>query len=272
MSIDALNAGKHVLCEKPMAINFSDARQMAAAAEKNQCRLMINQSQRFSPDTHMLRQYLDQGQFGDIFFSRVSWVRRKGTPVVNFAPGGTMARGTWFISKEQAGGGCLMDIGVHLIDLGWYLMGSPKPVTVTGNTFLKTALPHMRKKGYPAEVDDLSAFHIKFENGAALQGAVCWDSHMSPDHWAQIYGTEGGASLFPAKFYRGGDILETVDLSNPVNGLPTPTAYAHMIDCVRNPKKTLIASGAEMVTIIQILNAIQQSAETGHEVRLDSAS
>jgi predicted dehydrogenase len=148
-------------------------------------------------------------------------------------------------------------------------MGAPKPVAVTGNTFLKTALPHMQKNAYPAEVDDLSAFHIKFENGAALQGTVCWDSHMSPDHSAQIFGTEGGASLFPAKFYRGGDILETIDLSIPVNGLPTPTAYEHMIDCIRHPEKPMIAAGSEMVTIIQILNAIQQSAQGGYEMRLD---
>lgn len=269
MVIDALKAGMHVLCEKPMTITYQDALTMARTAESTGKRLMVDQSQRFSADAQMLKYYQEQGEFGDVFFSRVSCVRRKGMPVLNFEKNGSMGRGDWFIKKAEAGGGCLYDIGIHLIDLGWYLMGMPQPVAVVGSAYLKTALPKLIEKGLPHEVDDLAAFQIRFENDATLQGVVTWDAHVGPDSFVQLFGSQAGASLFPAKIYRGTDVIETVELQIPTNGLPVMSPYAHFIECVRHPEKEMIASGAENVTMIRMLNAIQKSAETGKEIRFD---
>jgi len=269
MAIDALKAGKHVLCEKPMTVRYEDALEMAQTAQATGLRLMVQQNQRFNKEAHQLKYYQEQGHLGEIYFGRVSWIRRKGTPVLNFDKNGTMGRGEWFISREQAGGGCLYDIGIHLIDLGWYLMGLPRPVAVYGSTFLKVASPKLAEKGLPQEVEDLAAFQIRFENGAALQGTVSWDVHNEPDQFVQIFGTAAGASLYPPKIYRGTEVLETVELNIPTNGLPTTTSYEHFIDCVRNPEKPMLAAAAESATMIRVLNAIQQSAETGHEVVLD---
>ena len=269
MAIDALNAGKNVLCEKPMTTTYADALKMAETARKTGLRLMVEQSQRFSIDTQILKHYQNLGAFGEIYFSRVSWIRRKGTPVLNFRKDGSMGRGEWFISRNEAGGGCLYDIGIHLIDLGWYLMDLPRPVAVSGSTYLKTALPKLIEKNLPQEVEDLAAFQIRFENGATLQGVVSWDAHMAPDHFVQVYGTEGGASLFPAKVYQGTDVTESISLDIPTNGLPTQTPYAHFIECVRNPELPMIASAEENATMIRVLNAIQQSAESGQEILFD---
>ncbi len=268
MAIDALLAGKHVLCEKPMTMTYADALKMAATARDTDRRLMVEQSQRFHIDTQILKSYQEQGAFGEVYFSRVSWIRRKGTPVLNFDKNGSMGRGEWFLKRAEAGGGCLYDIGIHLIDLGWYLMGMPRPTAVFGSTYLKVARPKLIEKNLPQEVDDLAAFQIRFENDATLQGAVSWDGHVPPSHFVEIYGTQAGATLFPAKLYRGTDVLESIELKLPTNGLATCSAYEHFIACVRDPEKTMLASAAENVTMIQVLNAIQQSAATNQEVKL----
>mgnify|MGYP006301955575 FL=1 len=132
MTLEALKKGKHVLIEKPMAVTPADAREMAAAAKKAGKRLMVEQAMRFTEEAQMLRAYFDRGEFGDVYFAKSTWIRRKGWPKLNFPPGGTMGRGVWFIEKDKAGYGALGDIGVHLADLAWYLMGNPKPVSVTG--------------------------------------------------------------------------------------------------------------------------------------------
>jgi len=230
--------------------------------------LMINQSQRFNEGTHMIRHYVDAREFGKVYFAIATWNRRKGFPVLNMGPDGIMGRGDWFIRADAAGGGALFDIGVHLLDLAWYLMGSPRPVTVTGSAFLEVARDKLAERKLPAEVDELTAAQIRFENGAALQVMVSWDSHNAHDHSLRLFGSDAGASVFPPRIYRGYDIIETAELSVPKGGLRMPTAYEHFIDCVRDPRKEMIASGQEMVHVIRMLKAIQKSAETGREVTL----
>ena len=268
MAIDALRKGKHVLVEKPMAITPRQARAMAAAAKKAGKRLMVEQAMRFHPETQLLRAYYDRGEFGDVYYARASWIRRKGWPRLNFEPGGTMGRGEWFIRKAEAGWGALGDIGVHLVDLAWYLMGCPKPVAVSGNTWNKVAAPILKRRKMPCEVDETACGFIRFENGSALTAEVTWDSHNEPFQECRVYGDKGGASLFPAKVYRGEDITETVELGRHHGGLPIQTAYAHFVDCIRHPKKRMIAAGEEIVQIVDILDGLSRSAKAGREVRL----
>ncbi|MBN1347956.1 Gfo/Idh/MocA family oxidoreductase [candidate division KSB1 bacterium] len=268
MTIDFLNAGKHVLCEKPMATTWQDARAMVDAAKANKRRLMIEQSLRFSKDSHIVKWYIDNNDLGNIYFSRVGWIRRKGMPVLNFDKNGSMGRGEWFIIKKEAGGGSLYDIGVHFIDLAWYFMGKPKPVTVSGVSYLEVAKPELQRKELPQEVDELSSALIRFENGAALECIISWDAHQGSEYKLQVFGDKGGASMNPAKIYRGTPVIETVELEIPTGGLPTIAPYRHFIDCIKDPEMEMIASGEEVVTIIRILNAIQESAEKGREIVL----
>ena len=268
LAIAALEAGKHVLCEKPMAITVEDAERMVAAARDADRRLMINQSQRFDEATQIIRSCADRGEFGKVYFATASWIRRKGWPVLNMGPDGIMGRGEWFIRKEDAGGGALMDIGVHLLDLAWYLMGSPAPAAVTGASFLEVARGKLAERKLPAEVDELTAAQIRFDNGAALQLVVSWDSHNAPDHSVRLFGSDAGASVFPPVIYRGGDVIETAELAVPKGGLAVETAYEHFVACIRDPQRKMIASGEEMVAVIKMLVAIQECAATGREVLL----
>lgn len=268
MAIFALEHGKHVLVEKPMATSPKAARAMAAAAKKAGKRLMVEQAMRFNPEVQLLRAYYERGEFGNVYYARSTWIRRRGWPRLNFPPGGTMGRGEWFIRKEDAGWGALGDIGVHLTDLAWYLMGCPKPVSVCGGMWNEVAAPVLKEKKMPCEVDETACGFIRFENGSALTVEVTWDSHNQPFQECRIYGDKGGATCFPAKVYRGMDITETVELATHPGGFPIVTAYQHFIECVRDPKKKMIAAGEEIVSIIDILDGLARSAKAGKEVRL----
>ena len=115
-TIMALNAGKHVLCEKPMATCAADAVKMKEAAEKNGKLLMVGFVRRYGNDAKILKDYIDGGYFGEIYYGKATYLRRNGSP------------GGWFGDKSRSGGGPLIDLGVHVIDLTRYLMGNPAPV------------------------------------------------------------------------------------------------------------------------------------------------
>jgi predicted dehydrogenase len=268
MAIDALGKGKHVLVEKPMAISVKQARAMVAAAKKAGKRLMVEQAMRFGDQAQLLRDYYDRGAFGDVYYARSSWIRRKGFPQLNFPPTGTMGRGVWFIHKEEAGYGALGDIGVHMLDLAWYLMGTPKPLTASAMAWNKVTPPILKRRNLRCDVDEMTVGFVRFEGGRAIQVEVAWDSHSAPLHEVRVYGDKGGCTLFPAKVFRGEDIVESVELGTHPGGFEFTDAWSHFIACIRDPKKKMIASGEEIVQVVQMLDGIALSAQTGKEVVL----
>jgi predicted dehydrogenase len=122
-TIDALNAGCHVIVEKPMAMNPGECEKMIAAAKKNKKKLTIGFQYRYHPNSQFLKKAADAGEFGDIMFVKCQALRRRGIP-------------NWgvFGQKKLQGGGPMIDIGVHVIEMAHYVMGSPRPVAATGTT------------------------------------------------------------------------------------------------------------------------------------------
>ena len=118
VSIAALRAGKHVLVEKPLARNAEEARAIAEAAHAHDRVLMVSFDKRYRNDVQWIRQYIDSGALGRIYYAKAHWMRRAGIPRL----------GSWFVSKEQAGGGPLIDLGVHVLDMAMYLLGEPRPL------------------------------------------------------------------------------------------------------------------------------------------------
>ena len=198
MAIDALKKGKHVLVEKPMALNAKQATAMVAVARKAGKRLMVEQSMRFSRDAQLARACYDRGDFGDVYYARSTWIRRKGWPRLNFAPGGSMGGGEWFIRKEEAGFGALGDIGVHLIDLAWYLMGNPKPISVAGSCGTNCG-PHPQTEENAVEVDEMSCGFIRLEGSRVIAAEICWDSHTSPAQEAASTATRAAVRCSPGR-------------------------------------------------------------------------
>lgn len=268
MSIAALQAGCHVLCEKPMATKLADARKMLAEAQKAGKRLMIDMSQRFGPAQRTLKDAASKKVVGDIYYAKSSWIRRKGTPVLDFAPGGSMGRGPWFVDKSKAGGGALMDIGVHLYDLCWWVMGGPKPVQVLASTYNVLSGPRFKKAKVFADVDDLASALVQFDNGATMFLEISWDAHMAPGSYVEVFGSKGGIH------WEGGEVTVYTDdpAGKPTQLKPEPSktegAYQHFVDCCLNPKKPMIASAQECIEVMKVLDAIGRSAASGKSVKI----
>lgn len=121
-AIKAAAAGRNILCEKPMAYNLEDALKMKEAVEKAGVTFMLAVPTRYSGEAQLLREMVDAGKLGDIYYAKTAYIRRRGTPI------------GWFTDTSKSGGGPIIDIGVHCIDRTWFLMGCPKPVRVSAST------------------------------------------------------------------------------------------------------------------------------------------
>ena len=192
LTVAALEHGKHVICEKPLAPTPQDVEQMIAARDKSGKLLMTAQHFRFSPDAKALKAEVDSGVLGDVYHAR-SWMLRRNALV----PSDT------FLEKKHSGGGPCIDIGVHILDLTLWMMGNPKPVTVSGVT--QDKLLHQKGAwsiwggaipGETADVEDFAAALVRFENGATLVLEVSWLLHhktSGEDMQMWLYGDKGGA-------------------------------------------------------------------------------
>ena len=273
-TIMALNAGKHVLCEKPMALNAKEAAAMKEAADKNGKLLMVGFVRRYGNDAKILKDYIDNGYFGDIYYGKATYLRRNGSP------------GSWFGEKARSGGGPLIDLGVHVIDLTRYLMGNPKPVSVFGATFHKLAnRPDIKDKvkGYQAssdhadeifDVEDLATAMIRYENGSVVSIEAAFSLNIKEDEGKiQLFGTKAGAKLDPS--------LEMyTELNGYMSNVTLDTATAldfdglfegeinHYVDCILGRAETCISPAEDGITLMKILDGIYESARTGHEVVL----
>ena len=272
-AIAALNAGKHVLCEKPMAMTVEEAEAMQAAAEKNNRLLMIGFVRRFGNDCAIMKDFIDNGYFGDIYYAKATYLRRKGCP------------GGWFVDKARSGGGPLIDLGVHIIDLCRYLMGNPKPVSVYGATFNKLGNRSniKSKAGYISQtrenedifnVEDLATAMIRFDNGSVLQIEASFSLNIEKDEGVlQFFGTKAGAKLDPELtiYSEMNDYMTNVKLANSTalsfDGL-FENEINHFVECVRTGKPCRNPA-QDGVTLMKILTGIYKSAETGHEVLIN---
>lgn len=271
-AIAALNAGKDVICEKPMATNAEEARLMKEAADRNGKLLQIGFVRRFGNDCKVVKDFIDAGSFGDIYYAKAKYLRRNGNP------------GGWFSDKSRSGGGPLIDLGVHVIDLVRYLIGKPKPVSVYGATFQKLYnRPHIisdrgykaadAQKGDNCDVEDLASALIRFDNGAVLSIEASFCLNIKDiDNDIQIFGTKAGCKLDPQVeiFTEMNDYLVNVGFDNDT-ALSFKGLFAneinHFVDCVLNGTEC-IAPAEDGIDMMRILDAVYESARTGHEVVL----
>ena len=211
---------------------------------------------RFGGAAKLAKDYIEQGELGEIYYGRAVYHRRRGIPT---------GSGSWFVDKKRSGGGALIDIGVHALDSAWWLMGCPKPVSVSGSAYqkFKRVLP----KGAHFDVDDSAFALIKFANGATLNLECSWALNLPGGSVMQIAGTLGGLELNPLKIYQERKGV-AVDITPEV---PNVDAFAgqtgHFVECIQK-SKTPLMSGEQGVQLMQILDAIYKSSATGKEVRI----
>jgi predicted dehydrogenase len=197
IALAAFERGMHVLCEKPLARNGVEAEQMVRAATQANRVLKVVFNRRARSDMQVLKRYIEEGNMGTIYYTKASWMRRYGIP----------GRDSWFINKEMAGGGPLIDLGVHVLDMALYLLGEPRVITVSASTFSelgvraatagKTQTSQKYSVGSTFEVEDLATAFLRLAGGATLLLESSWVTHSNAgdDFGVVCYGTESGAEI-----------------------------------------------------------------------------
>jgi predicted dehydrogenase len=277
-SIAALNAGIHVVCEKPMSSSVAEAQEMIDAARRNNRYLMIAYNYRYRPDTQWMRRVIQSGKLGTIYHINVSWRRETGIPGWG-----------WFGSKQMSGGGALIDLGVHVLDLALWSMGFPKARTVSGDTRAFFGPKAMKTWGrVPGQgidggfdVEDGGIGFIRFDNGANMVLNITWAEHVQPQEDAirvEIQGTEGTIILH-IRNYKNDDTLRfyTEIEGEPVTIIPgirfgSPQGHEGLIrdimDSLRR-EATPSTDGIQGLASVAILEALYQSAAAGREVVME---
>ena len=272
IAVAAFAHGKNVFSEKPDAVSPEKALAMKEAAEKAGKLLMVMRNNRFADASAYMKRYIEAGRMGEIYAGRCAWQRRRGIP----------GKGGWFTTKAQSGGGPLIDLGVHMIDLAVWLMGNPRPVAVSGNTFCKFATSDVsdsvnsnfgdKKAGGTFDVEDLAMGMIRFDNGAVLQIEFSWASNVKEEHrFVELRGTKAGMLWLDGN---------TLEIYSEDDGQLTNTKMAgnlrddghvrnlrHFYD-VLDGKCEPCFKPQQGVDMIKILSAVYESAKTGREIQL----
>jgi predicted dehydrogenase len=267
ITVAALNAGKHVICEKPMATSRQGAARILQAHARAGTKYTVLQNMRVQPSVMRLREFLGPAGLGDVYYARAQWLRRRLLPG---RPG--------FINRSLSGGGALYDIGVHAVDLAWWLMGCPVPARASGSTFDRLAhRPGMGTEwgqwsADEIDVEDFAVGMIRFADGATLAVEASWLG-FQPEReiWrVQLFGTEAGA-LWPDNRVVGERDGHPWDVQLPARNdgsLGHATAIAHFARAVVDDTSVAVPPH-ESATVIAMLEALYRSAAAGREVDIE---
>jgi predicted dehydrogenase len=270
VALEAVRNGKHVLVTKPLAHSEDAARELVQEAERAGVVNMMSLSMRFGPAATYLREQARRGTFGDIYYARARSIRRNGIPA-------------WNLGFIQQGGGAFRDMGVHVLDAVWSILGHPRPVTVSGVAGAKFG---PRGRGYwygrptPEEsvwrqfaADDYAGGLIRFDNGAAVQVESFWASHQPGEVQIELFGTEAGARLRPLTIYRTVDGVEqdaavNLDMGRgSERGEGWDAIAAHFIGCILDgtPCQAPLRYGLQVQIMME---ALLRSGTEGKEVAI----
>jgi predicted dehydrogenase len=279
IAVAALERGIHVLSEKPIARNAAEADSMVAAARAAGRVLDVAFNHRQRGDIQRLKAAMDAGQLGQPYYAKAWWLRRTGIPTM----------GSWFTQSELAGGGPLVDIGIHVLDYSLFLLGNPEVVAVSASTYDLLASagfgasPTSTKTGATADktfdVEDLATVFIRLADGGTLLVEASWAAHRrdGDEFGITIYGTEGGGELIVDDYEPSG----TLRIFGDRNGTPVAkrltakpgrghsAVIEQFVDKVRSGDWGAY-DGSSAAALARVVDACYQSAAQQREVRLDS--
>ena len=191
VACDAFAAGKHVYCEKPLALSGAEARKMLAAAEKAGKKLSMQLGTLFTAEAQCAQEIIEKGVLGHIYYAKTSNYRRRGRP---FVDGYGTAN---FVQKDKAGGGAINDMGVYHLGLMLYLLGQPKLKSVSAATFQELDMDKKRRKISGYNVEELAVGLVHFEGGLTMFFEEAWAIHSESGDGDRIYGSKAGMKLNP---------------------------------------------------------------------------
>jgi predicted dehydrogenase len=253
-AIAALEAGKHVLVEKPLALTPESVERVIAAAERTGRTLMVAMNNRYRPDTAALRPFAQNGELGDVFLTRGAWLNRKMRVV----------RPTWRHRRATAGGGAMMDLGVQTLDLCLWMLGFPEAASV------------MTQMHYPdgMEVEDTAGIIVRMKNGAGISLTVSWSLVAERDrHYLRMLGTRGSGAISPLAVFKEIETGQMIDVTPNVSlgreNLYTASYRQELTHFIR------VATGEsdeplprEQVQVMRIVEAAYRSFTEKREVEL----
>jgi len=267
-SLAALEAGKHILCEKPPTLNAAEMKVLREAASQRGLLYYFSRQFRFTPEMRLAKSLAEEGRLGRIYHATATFVRSRGIPAWG---------GGWFTEKKRSGGGALIDIGIHALDAVWYLMGTPKPLSVSAQVFRN--FDHLVT--VPVfDVEDAAYGFIRFANGAVVQLETSWAGNLTDDipprqyfgresNNSVLYGTKGSIRLKPFALFedRAGELVK-VDLEvEPDERNGFELQLQNFLEAIRGEAKP-INDAEQAVALMEMIDGIYASSTLGREVPL----
>lgn len=263
--IAAAKAGKNILCEKPLAATLEQGLAMEKAVKEAGVQFMLAVVTRYGAEQQKVRELYAEGVFGEIYAAKTLYVRRRGTP------------GGWFTDKELAGGGPVLDIGVHAIDRTWYLMDRPKPISVSAETSYRigdfqtkgiTRWQPFGKGNGVFDTEDSATVFFRFEGGKTMMAEIAWAINGPESATTQLFGSKAGCTFDPLTIYTEDENGYLTDLKPEVKGNDYfVEEIRHFVECV-NEGKTPISPIDDAVTVQRMLDGIYRSAAEHKEVTI----
>ena len=253
MAVAALEAGKHVMCERPFARSADEAAAMVKAAKKAERVVMCTVQHRFRADSQLLRRFVEKGELGHIFYAKAGWLRQRTE----------WDSDEWRRQKKESGGGVVLDLGFQMLDLALWVMGSPAVESLTASV-------HRSRKG---EVEDSATAFLRCDNGATLALEFTWGLLMEKDFaYLNLFGAGGAALLNPLRIHKGMhgalvNVTPNLDTTRNQYKQSMELQVAHFADALRRGVKPM-GDGEEMLAVMQLMDAIYRSADQGKEVQL----
>ena len=264
ITLDCVSMRKHVLVEKPMAINANEAEEMVLASNKKKVKLGVCSARsRFFPQVVMAKKHISEGKIGRIYYGRVSFYRRRGRPGIDI-----LKNSSWFIDKSKAGGGALIDIGCYEIDMMLYLMDNPRPVSVNGATFQGIEDP----KNYISvfDVEEHASVLVRFDNSFMAMFEISWAANFENTEETIFLGSKGGLRLYPFTYYtemNGKQVAIQTDLLGNRFTLSNKLLIEDFINsCTEDAKPK--TPGEQGLKVMQVIDAAYKSAKIGREVQI----
>jgi predicted dehydrogenase len=249
-TLAALEAGKDVLVEKPIARRFAEAAAIAEAAKQHKRKVMVGMNHRFRPDTMILKSFIEGKELGKVFHTKAGWLRRKRSDI------------DWVTQKEKSGGGVFLDLGIVMLDMAFWMMGYPDVKGVSATHFHHTT----------RNVEDTSIVSITMKNGSLITIEVSWSMTVGDDlYYCNIYGTDGTATLSPLQVNKElhGSLVNLAPAKIDPPGQLFKKSYEnelrHFLGAVKG-LHPIVSTADEAVQRMQVVDAVYKSARTRKEV------
>lgn len=250
IAVECLNNNKHVLIEKPIALNYQETKDIDDAAKKNKCHAMVGMNFRFRPDTMLLKSLINSGELGEMFYIKCGWTRKQSSEQ------------KWFNKKNLAGGGVLLDLGIVMLDTALWLLDYPKVKTVSAQNF-----SHKQQA-----VEDSSVGFIRFNNSSILNYEVSWSFHDETDSFKlAALGTEGTGHLNPLRAYKkvaSTRVDYTIGSGSQTKNLfkkSYENELKHFIGTIKG-SNPIISSSEEALSRMKMVEGLYESAKTKSEI------